>query len=162
MNVSPKLKAARFADVKVGTLLVFETLQGCAIGLAVAPSKTKGKCVLSFGSASQQPSDWQVMDHKQDECVLCFPDYTVRLPPAGWTLRFSKDMTTTRLLLLCADKLHIRLKDPTAGIMWIDLASGTIQSGLPTPVGASEPLACTRSWSLWTNEDRPQEILSFA
>lgn len=79
MQVNPMLTATRPAQVKPGSLAIVHIENVNYVGLAVTNPKTKDNYIAVFGRSQKDPS-WEVMISRPNSTVLCFSDYTLRLP----------------------------------------------------------------------------------
>lgn len=163
MEFTPKLTPVHFKQVKSGTLLIAPIDGVSYLGLAAMSHKSDPH-IVAFKPQGEAPF-WELTEYGEGQPVLCFSDYALRVPcrPTDWMFTPQR---SGRWLVMCGDRLFILVRIPVGNQKTVDahldLSSGKVLTDAEGKFAVPDRTCVyTRTWSLWTTEEKPREILSF-
>jgi hypothetical protein len=171
MQPTPKLRVARFAELKPGELFVYEARRVSHVALAVRNSAQDEMLILPLGPTLPEYMTYPTLFNDPGTTVVSFgKDFALRLPvaPDAWSSEApSPEVNAVALnkdgaFLRCNFSTHPRDFQPC----YVDLTTGDVVVNQPghaarfvKPPGI---LAYATSWSLTTLEDPARVILDSA
>jgi hypothetical protein len=167
MDITPKLKVDRFAQLASGDLFIFTHENGSCVALKVEdPANDGDKLILPLGPTFPAKIICPTLVGPQSMTVISFErDYILQLPPqaSGWLT--NEPSPDKHCLVVTDNGIYIRANwsrpDEPFRACYVDIKSGSIRanaSQYAKPVGTP---AYAIEWALLTNEKDPRAILSY-